>query len=42
MEVADGFADDNLDMDDEQVFRDTLGPQIRQYDPAALKAGHWT
>lgn len=42
MEVAEGFADDNLDMDDEQVFRDTLGPRIRQYDPAALKAGHWT
>ncbi len=42
MEVAEGFADDDLDMDDEQVFRDTLGPRIRQYDPAALKAGHWT
>lgn len=42
MEVAEGFADDDVDMDDEQVFRDTLGPRIRQYDPAALKAGHWT
>jgi len=42
MEVAEGFADDDLDMDDEQVFRDTLGPRIRLYDPAALKAGHWT
>ncbi len=42
MEVAEGFADDNIDMDDEQVFRDTFGPKIRQYDPAALKAGHWT
>ena len=42
MEVAEGFADDDIDMDDEQVFRDTLGPRIRQYDPAALKAGHWT
>jgi len=42
MEVAEGFADDDLDVDDEQVFRDTLGPRIRQYDPAALKAGHWT
>jgi hypothetical protein len=42
MEVAEGFADDNIDMDDEQVFRDTFGPKIREYDPAALKAGHWT
>jgi hypothetical protein len=42
MEVAEGFAEDDLDMDDEQVFRDALGPKIRQYDPAALKAGHWT
>lgn len=42
MEVADGFAEEDLDMDDEQVFRDTFGPKIRQYDPAALKAGHWT
>jgi hypothetical protein len=42
MEVAEGFADDNLDMDDEQVFRESLGPRIREYDPAALKAGHWT
>lgn len=42
MEVAEGFSDDDLDMDDEQVFRDTFGPKIREYDPAALKAGHWT
>jgi hypothetical protein len=42
MEVAKGFADDDIDMDDEQVFRDTFGPKIREYDPAALKAGHWT
>lgn len=42
MEVAEGFADEDLDMDDEQVFRDTFGPKIRQYDPAAVKAGHWT
>lgn len=42
MEVAEGFADDDLDMDDESVFREALGPKIRQYDPAALKAGHWT
>jgi hypothetical protein len=42
MEVAEGFADDDIDMYDEQVFRDTFGPKIREYDPAALKAGHWT
>ena len=42
MELAEGFADDNIDVDDESVFREALGPRIRQYDPAALKAGHWT
>jgi hypothetical protein len=42
MEVAQGFAQDDIDMDDEQVFREALGPKIRSYDPAALKAGHWT
>ncbi|HYO97938.1 MAG TPA: SMI1/KNR4 family protein [Polyangiaceae bacterium] len=42
MEVAKGFPEKGLDMDDEQVFRESLGPRIREYDPAALKAGHWT
>jgi hypothetical protein len=42
MELAEGFADENIDVDDENVFRETFGPKIRQYDPAALKAGHWT
>lgn len=42
MQVAGGFADDDIDMDDEEVFREALGPKIRQYDPAAVKAGHWT
>jgi hypothetical protein len=42
MDVAKGFADQDIDMDDEQVFREALGPKIREYDPAALKAGHWT
>ena len=42
MEVAKGFPDRGLDVDDEQVFREALGPKIREYDPAALKAGHWT
>jgi hypothetical protein len=42
MEVARGFPEEGLDMDDEQVFRESLGPKIRAYDPAAVKAGHWT
>jgi hypothetical protein len=42
MEVAEGFAEENLDLDDESLFREALGPQIRKHDPAALKAGHWT
>ncbi len=43
MEVAQGFSDgDDFDMDDEHVFREALAPKIREYDPAALKAGHWT
>ncbi len=42
MDVAKGFSEDDIDMDDEQVFREALGPKIREHDPAALKAGHWT
>lgn len=42
MEVAEGFSESELDYEDEFVFREALGPKIRQYDPAALKAGHWT
>jgi hypothetical protein len=42
MEVAEGFADENLDFEDETLFREALGPKLRQHDPAALKAGHWT
>jgi hypothetical protein len=42
MDVARGFPEEDIDMDDEQVFREALGPKIREYDPAALKAGHWT
>ena len=42
MEVAKGFAEEDIDMDDEDVFREAVAAQIRQYDPAALKAGHWT
>ncbi len=42
MEVAKNFPDRDVDMDDEQVFREQLGPRIREHDPAAAKAGHWT
>lgn len=42
MEVAKGFREDGLDMDDEDVFREAVAAPIRQYDPAAVKAGHWT
>ncbi len=42
MEVAEGFHASKLDYEDEFVFREALGPKIREYDPAALKAGHWT
>jgi hypothetical protein len=42
MEVASGFRLDDYDVDNEQVFREAFGPKIREYDPAALKAGHWT
>ena len=40
--VAKGFPDRDVDGEDEQVFREALGPRIREYDPAAAKAGHWT
>jgi hypothetical protein len=42
MEVARGFDLEDYDVDNEQTFRESLGPKIRQFDPAALKAGHWT
>jgi hypothetical protein len=42
MDVARGFDTAAYDADDEQVFREALGPRIREFDPAALKAGHWT
>ena len=42
MEMAKGFADEDIDIDDESVFREAFGQKIRQYDPAAVKAGHWT
>jgi len=42
MDAAREFPESSADMDDEQVFREALGPRIREYDPAAAKAGHWT
>lgn len=42
MEVAKGFDLDDYDPDNERVFREAVGPRIREVDPAALKGGHWT
>jgi hypothetical protein len=42
MEVASGFSDSEVDYDDEFVFREALESKLRSYDPAAVKAGHWT
>jgi hypothetical protein len=42
LEVARDFDIDDYDMDNERVFREAVAPRIREYDPAAVKAGHWT
>jgi len=42
LEVARDFDIDDYDSDNERVFRDSVAPRIREYDPAAVKAGHWT
>lgn len=42
MEVAEGFGDADVGVDDEEVFREALAPKIRPIDPAAFRAGHWT
>jgi hypothetical protein len=42
MEVAEDFDLDDFDPDNERVFREAVGPRIREVDPAAQKAGHWT
>jgi len=42
MEVAEGFGNADVGVDDEEVFREALAPKIRPIDPAALRAGHWT
>jgi hypothetical protein len=42
MEVATGFGENNLDDEDEAIFREALAPRIKTIDSAALRAGHWT
>jgi hypothetical protein len=42
MEVAAGFGDAIMDDEDEDAFREALGPKIKVIDAAALRAGHWT
>lgn len=42
LEVARDFDIDDYDSDNERVFREAVAPRIREYDPAAVKAGHWT
>lgn len=42
LEVARDFDIDDYDTDNERVFREAVAPRIREYDPAAVKAGHWT
>jgi hypothetical protein len=42
VEVARDFDIDDYDADNDHVFREAVAPRIREYDPAAVKAGHWT
>lgn len=42
METAAGFGDAIMDDEDEDSFREALGPKIKVIDAAALRAGHWT
>jgi len=42
MEIAAGFGDAIMDDEDEDAFRETLGPKVKIIDTAALRAGHWT
>jgi hypothetical protein len=42
LEVSQDFDIDDYDSDNERVFREAVSPKIREYDPAAVKAGHWT
>lgn len=42
MEIAAGFGDAVMDDEDEDSFREALGPRVKVIDSAALRAGHWT
>ena len=42
MEIATGFGDAIMDDEDEDSFREALGPKVKVIDPAAMRAGHWT
>ena len=42
MEIAAGFGDAITDDEDEDSFREALGPKVKVIDAAALRAGHWT
>jgi hypothetical protein len=42
MEIAAGFGDAIVDDEDEDSFREALGPKVKTIDTAALRAGHWT
>ncbi len=42
MDLAKGFAEGIIDVDDEANFRENLAPRVRVIDNAAAKAGHWT
>lgn len=42
MDVAAGFGDAIMDDEDEDSFREALGPKVKVIDAAALRAGHWT
>lgn len=42
METAAGFGDAIMDDEDEDSFREALGPKVKNIDVAAMRAGHWT
>ena len=42
MEIAAGFGDAIMDDEDEDAFREALGPKLKIIDVAAMRAGHWT
>jgi len=42
MEIAAGFGDAIMDDEDEDAFREALGPKVKIIDAQALRAGHWT